>query len=83
MGKTSELPEATLRTKGIQALNQALGAAGAYRFLCLVQREPTDYVKISRQQHRGMSVDQIFLRGRKGWAKSQGQPLRAPARGRR
>lgn len=57
----------TIRLNGIEALNKALGHADALRFLSLVHREPTDYVKISGRLYRNQSVDEIFRRAEKEW----------------
>ncbi|MGA3169627.1 MAG: hypothetical protein ABSE62_01310 [Chthoniobacteraceae bacterium] len=56
-----------IRFTGIDALNKALGHAGALRFLALVHREPTDYVEISRKLYEGQTVDEIFDRARGEW----------------
>jgi len=57
--------DADLRLSGIDALNRALGISGALRFLTLINRDPTDYVQISRHLYRGQTVDEIFERARK------------------
>jgi hypothetical protein len=57
----------TIRLKGIEALNKALGHADALRFLALVRREPTDYVEVSSRLYDGQSVDEIFERARAQW----------------
>ena len=36
--------DSELRVSGIEALNHALGATGALRFLGMLHRDPTDYV---------------------------------------
>lgn len=56
------LDDNALRLTGIEALNKALGPAGALRFLALVHREPTDYVEISRKLYEGQTVDEIIDR---------------------
>lgn len=61
--------DAEIKLKGIEVLNQALGPAAALRFLTLLHREPTDYIKISRRLYRGQSIDDIFTRARKQWKK--------------
>jgi hypothetical protein len=43
------IDDAEVRFKGIVALNEALGPAGALRFLTLLHRDRTDYVEISRR----------------------------------
>jgi len=49
---------------GIEALNQALGAADAYRFMTLLHNEKTDYVEISHRIYEGQSIDDIFARSK-------------------
>jgi hypothetical protein len=61
------MDDVEIRIKGIEALNQALGASAALRFLTLLHREPTDYVKISKRLYEGQSIDQIFERAKKHW----------------
>jgi hypothetical protein len=56
-----------IRLTGIEALNKALGYAGALRFLALVHREPTDYAEISRKLYEGQTVDEIFDRASDQW----------------
>lgn len=58
------LDDNTIRLTGIEALNKALGHAGALRFLALVHRESTDYVEISRKLYEGQTVDEILDRAR-------------------
>jgi hypothetical protein len=57
----------TIRLNGIDAVNKALGHANALRFLSLVRREPTDYVKVSARLYRNQSVDDIFRPAEKEW----------------
>ncbi|MER3446948.1 MAG: hypothetical protein C4291_08945 [Candidatus Dadabacteria bacterium] len=59
--------DAEIRIIGIEALNKALGPTAAFRFLTLIQREPTDYVKISRRLYKGQTIDDIFDRAKKHW----------------
>ena len=54
-----------IRMNGIEALNRALGPAGALRFLALFHREPMDYVEISRRLYDGQTIDEIFDRAKK------------------
>ncbi len=61
--------DTTLRLKGIEALNKKLGATGALRFLTLLHRESTDYVKISKRLYKGQSIEKIFERAKKNWKK--------------
>lgn len=67
MEKVETMTDAELRVNGIDALNKALGAAAALRFLSLWQRDATDYVKISRRLYDGQTVDEIFDRAKKNW----------------
>lgn len=57
--------DAEIGISGIKALNKALGSTAAFRFLTLIQREPTDYVKISRRPYKWQTIDNIFDRARK------------------
>ena len=61
----AKMTDTDVRLKGIDALNEALGHAGALRFLTLLHREPTDYVEISRRLYNGQTVDEIFDRAKK------------------
>ena len=67
MEKIYRMDDAEIRISGIDALNKALGPAGALRFLALLHREPTDYVEISRQLYDGQTIGEIFERGKKNW----------------
>jgi hypothetical protein len=67
METTTTIDDAEVRFKGIVALNEALGPAGALRFLTLLHRDQTDYVEISRRLYEGQSIDDIFSRARKQW----------------
>ncbi|MDD2710464.1 MAG: hypothetical protein PHV34_20995 [Verrucomicrobiae bacterium] len=67
MKKATVCPsDVDLKLNGIEALNKSLGPSGAMRFLSLLQREPTDYVAISRRLYRNQTVDGIFSRARSG-----------------
>lgn len=61
------MDDAEITLKGIVALNQALGAADARRFLSLLHRERTDYVEISQRLYENQSIDEIFERARRQW----------------
>ena len=61
------LDDNAIRLNGIEALNKALGHAGALRFLALVHRDPTDYVEISRKLYEEQTVDEIFDRAQSEW----------------
>lgn len=65
--KTQPLSDNEIRLRGIDALNKALGASGALKFLTLLHREPTDYVEISKRIYKGQTVDEIFDRAKKHW----------------
>lgn len=67
MARTEPIDDTELRIRGIEALNDALGAAAALRFLALLHREPTDYVVISRRLYQGETIDTIFERARTAW----------------
>jgi len=69
MKSIAELDETTLRINGIEALNKELGATGAWRFLTMICREPTDYVSVSRRLYKGQNVDEIYERARLIWKK--------------
>ena len=53
--------------KGIEALNQSLGATGALRFLSILQKNSTDYVDISQQLYQDQTIDDIFERANENW----------------
>ncbi|MCL4492072.1 MAG: hypothetical protein M1510_09250 [Nitrospirae bacterium] len=63
--KTKEMNDTEIKLKGIEALNKTLGASAALRFLTLLHREPTDYVKISKRLYAGQTIDEIFKRAKK------------------
>ncbi len=67
MDATLIFDDTEVRLRGIEALNQALGPAGALRFLSLLHREQTDYVEISRRLYEAQSIDEIFARARLQW----------------
>ena len=69
MKSINELDGTTLRINGIEALNKALGATGAWRFLSMICREPTDYVSVSRRLYKGQTVDEIYDRACMIWKK--------------
>lgn len=45
MKEINQLPDAELKIKAIETLNNALGVAGALKFLILLHREPTNPIK--------------------------------------
>lgn len=61
------ISDTEIRVKGVAALNKALGASAALRFLTLFHREPTDYVKVSAQLYDGQTVDEIMARAKQQW----------------
>jgi len=65
--KTKIMDEAEIKLKGIEALNKTLGPSTALRFLTLLHRDSTDYVKISRRLYKGQTIDKIFERAKKHW----------------
>lgn len=67
--KTKLANDTTLRLKGIEALNNKLGFTGALRFLTLLHRGSTDYVKISKRLYKKQSIEEIFERAKKNWKK--------------
>jgi hypothetical protein len=67
METKTTIDNAEVRFKGIAALNEALGPAGALRFLTMRHRDRTDYVEISRRLYEGQSIDDIFSRARRQW----------------
>ena len=71
MSPSQTMTDNELRVSGIEVLNRALGAAGAFRFLTLLHREPTDYVEVSRRLYAGQSVDEIFERATAQWPTGQ------------
>ena len=61
--------ENEIKLKGIEALNKFLGPADALKFLTYMHREPTDYVKVSRDLYKGQSIEEIFQRSQSHWKK--------------
>ncbi len=61
------LNDTEIKFKGIEALNKTLGTTAALRFLALLHREPTDYVKISRRLYQGQKIEEIFERAKGNW----------------
>ncbi|WP_293073078.1 hypothetical protein [Okeania sp. SIO3B5] len=43
------MDDTEIRVKGMEALYESLGVAGALRFLSLLHREQTDYVDVSKR----------------------------------
>jgi len=69
MEKAKRMDDTEIRVRGIEALNKALGPVDALRFLSLINREPTDYVEVSRRLYKGQTIDEIFERAGKHWNK--------------
>ena len=67
MAETVIRDDTELRIAGIEALNKTLGPTATLRFLTLWQREPTDYVEISRRIYAGQTIDEIFDRAERSW----------------
>jgi hypothetical protein len=61
--------ENEIKLRGIKALHMSLGPADALKFLTYMHREPTDYVKVSRDLYKGQSLDEIFQRAESNWKK--------------
>ena len=64
------MTDSELRVSGIEALNRALGASGALRFLGIIHRDPTDYVEVARRLYDGQTVDEILDRAKEQWLKA-------------
>jgi hypothetical protein len=71
MKEMNVLRDTDVKIKGIEALNNALGIAGALKFLMLLHREPTNYVEISQHLYQNQSIDEIFTRASTGWVEHQ------------
>jgi hypothetical protein len=67
MAKKQQMNDSDLKIAGIEALNKALGASSAYKFLTLLNREPTDYIRISKKLYENQSIDEIVERSKKNW----------------
>ena len=65
--KTKAINDTEVRLNGIDALNKALGTTTALRFLTLLHREATDYVKISERLYGGQTIGEIFDRAKRHW----------------
>ena len=62
--KAKAMSDAEIKVKGIEVLNKGLGHSAALRFLSLLHKEPTDYVKISKRIYKNQTIDDIFRRAR-------------------
>ena len=60
--KTKTVNDGEIRIEGIEALNKAMGPSKAFRFLALINREPTDYTQVSRRLYKGQTVEEIYER---------------------
>lgn len=62
--KAKAMSDAEIKVKGIEVLNKNLGHSAALRFLSLLHKEPTDYVKISKRIYKNQTISEIFDRAR-------------------
>jgi hypothetical protein len=53
------ITDAEIRLKGVAALSKSLGTVEAERFIALIQREPFDYTKWSKDLFEGRSVEEL------------------------
>jgi len=60
--KAKAMSDAEIKVKGIEVLNKSLGYSAALRFLSLLHKEPTDYVKISKRIYKNQTIEDIFDR---------------------
>jgi len=56
------MSDAEITMRGIEVLNKSLGYSAALRFLSLLHKAPTDYVKISKRIYKNQTIDDIFRR---------------------
>jgi hypothetical protein len=52
--------DATLRERGLTALEQELGPVQALRFLAMISRQPFDYQDWRHKQFDGLSLTEIL-----------------------
>jgi len=71
MSNQAVFDDTRIRLNGIDALNRALGHTGALRFMTMIQREPTDYVQVSRRLYKDHGVTEIFERAKTAWKKNK------------
>ncbi len=62
MAQYRRISDDELRRRAMEVLNQALGPIAAVRLSAMLEREPTDYVEVSRKLYRNETVDEIFER---------------------
>ena len=67
MSDADAMDDAEIRARGLDALYKALGPARAHKFLAMCNREPTDYIEISRRLYEGQTVEELFERAKRGW----------------
>jgi hypothetical protein len=67
MTQTQVMNDTELRISGIEILYKTLGPTATLRFLALFQREPTDYVEISKRIYQEQTIDEIFERAQHYW----------------
>lgn len=67
MARVQVMSDTEIRISGIEVLYKKLGPTATLRFLALFQREPTDYVEISRRIYEEQTLDEIFERAKQHW----------------
>ncbi len=67
MRAQTSLNDTEIKINGIDVLNKELGPSNAHRFLTLLNREPTDYVEISRKLYKNQTIADIFKRAKENW----------------
>lgn len=66
---TRTVNDGELKIEGIEALNKAMGPYKAFRFLALINREPTDYTHVSRRLYQNQTVEEIYERANTNWSR--------------
>jgi hypothetical protein len=59
MGGKAMMVDSEIKMRGLEILNQHLGAVRAERFIALIQRERFDYTKWRENLFAGMSGEEI------------------------
>jgi hypothetical protein len=62
MAQYRRIPDDELKRRAMEILSQALGPLAAARFAAMLERDPTDYVEVSRKLYAGETVDDILDR---------------------
>ena len=62
MAQYRRIPDDELKRRALEILSQTLGPVAAVRFAAMLEREPTDYVEVSRKLYENETVDSIFER---------------------